>query len=627
MALTFFGANGTQLWLTDGSSGGTHLVTDMGVQFLTYINTVNGVAFFTVETGGMIQIWRSDGTAAGTFAVSGDLNALVNPQDTAVLDGQLYFVASDMVHGSGLYRTGGGAGDAEFLASARPGYGLPPLIATASQVFYFGVDSNGVELWATDGTQAGTVRLSDTQYEPQGDLVRFGESVVFLPYVGSPSPQPGPWISDGTLAGTHALFPGVTNPFSSYSIREANGLIYAVTSQFNPELGRSVDTLYSSSGEVGAVPATVTLPGHLMNLSVLGGSLYAVSYTNSGPQIGRVDGTTYTPIQDFGGGGMSTAFGIGDRLLLLGLGSSGYGYYSFDGTSTHFVIGGFDPSALRDFTVVDGTLYFVLNTGTDSFLMVDDGTHPTHAIYATAQGNLSQIADIHAAPGGVIFSAFRADVGQELFFTNGTGISATLLNELAPGLDHSTSASIGWTGALPDGRFLFAYDDLTHGQEPWVSNGTVGGTQLLQDLAPGVAHSMLTAPMVFGGWTYYVAQNAALPHLFATNGTTTVDLGAASGNFFNNAVEYAGKLYFFFGPDVLAISPAAGTPAATDVARIAAPGSNWFPFEALVGGKLLISGFDGVWSFNGTTFTKLASGFGGGEVVGNGTVAYFANGQ
>ncbi|MCI0536751.1 MAG: hypothetical protein L0Z50_16155 [Verrucomicrobiales bacterium] len=71
----------------------------------TELVDVNGTLFFRAIT----QLWKSDGTAAGTVRVK-DINpgaAGSNPSQVANVNGTLFFVASDGVHGPALWKSDG----------------------------------------------------------------------------------------------------------------------------------------------------------------------------------------------------------------------------------------------------------------------------------------------------------------------------------------------------------------------------------------------------------------------------------------------------------------------------------------------------------------------------------------
>ena len=73
-----FDANGSELWRSDGTSAGTYMVKDIyagasdGVSGSFSKIVVNGILYFQANDGGAAygpELWRSDGTSAGTYLV------------------------------------------------------------------------------------------------------------------------------------------------------------------------------------------------------------------------------------------------------------------------------------------------------------------------------------------------------------------------------------------------------------------------------------------------------------------------------------------------------------------------------------------------------------------------------
>jgi len=121
------GGRGAELWRSDGTPAGTQLVRDIwpGADGSTpnALVAVDGITLFRANDGtNGIELWRSDGTTAGTTMV-------------ANLDG-------------------GSASSTSSLAIVRAGSG--------SRVLFVANDGQtGLELWQSDGTAATTLRLTD----------------------------------------------------------------------------------------------------------------------------------------------------------------------------------------------------------------------------------------------------------------------------------------------------------------------------------------------------------------------------------------------------------------------------------------------------------------------------------
>ena len=75
---------------------------------------VNNILFFVDDSGQSgHELWRSDGTAAGTFAVK-DVNPGAvgsNPEYLTNVGGALYFIANDGVHGRAVEKRRDGGGN------------------------------------------------------------------------------------------------------------------------------------------------------------------------------------------------------------------------------------------------------------------------------------------------------------------------------------------------------------------------------------------------------------------------------------------------------------------------------------------------------------------------------------
>src|SRR5262245_46075052 len=135
--------------------------------------TVGGITYFVADDGDTgRELWRTDGTAAGTYrltdACAGECSA--HPLIVALTDRSVFFLAypsQDAVRDD-LWVSGGTAAST-FRLTASPllffsSVNAPHLGWVASQgLFYFAADDgiHGTELWRSDGTPAGTHLVSD----------------------------------------------------------------------------------------------------------------------------------------------------------------------------------------------------------------------------------------------------------------------------------------------------------------------------------------------------------------------------------------------------------------------------------------------------------------------------------
>jgi ELWxxDGT repeat protein len=155
--------DGLELWSADGTRGGMQKLMD-----LTYrpdgMIAVGRILYFFANDA----LWRTDGTAAGTFAVAS------NPEQMHAAGNHLFFIASTAAHGRELWVTDGTVGGTHIVRDIRRGeegafpvqypFSDPPVVMeSAGNVLFFAADDgvHGVEPWRSDGTEAGTYLLGD----------------------------------------------------------------------------------------------------------------------------------------------------------------------------------------------------------------------------------------------------------------------------------------------------------------------------------------------------------------------------------------------------------------------------------------------------------------------------------
>lgn len=215
------------LYKTDGSVGGGELVADYHQEndwLIAYpMNIVMNNVLYFIGNDGMtgFELWRTDGTEAGTFLVK-DINPgtasilLVTSPDQyfAELNGYIYFGAANPDTGAELWRSDGTTAGTTLVADIDPTVpsipnqgSNPAYLFTYNNAVYFSAyrPVDGRELWKTDGTAGGTVLVKDLS---AGDgnpshFVKYNGNLYFTAYY--PNQDYTLYRTDGTANGTFAI--------------------------------------------------------------------------------------------------------------------------------------------------------------------------------------------------------------------------------------------------------------------------------------------------------------------------------------------------------------------------------------------------------------------------------------
>jgi ELWxxDGT repeat protein len=154
------------------------------------------------------ELWKSDGTAAGTVRVLKLYpNSAVNPTQPVVVNGALYFSVSGGASRD-LWRSDGTAAGTTVIKSFPSGEAPLTLVSAGGALYFSAEGSNGFELWKSNGTAAGTVLIDAFRVLFIEDL-RVVNGTAFFPAYGNEGIEL--FKSNGTAAGTvmvKDIYPG-----------------------------------------------------------------------------------------------------------------------------------------------------------------------------------------------------------------------------------------------------------------------------------------------------------------------------------------------------------------------------------------------------------------------------------
>ncbi|MCL6508323.1 MAG: S8 family serine peptidase, partial [Bryobacteraceae bacterium] len=155
------GGEGEELWKTDGTAAGTVLVKDIrkgafplgggpAGSFPRELTELNGRLYFTADNGDSAknangrELWTSDGTAKGTVMVKDIFpgKSSSKPEQLTKINGRLYFTANDGVHGVELWQSNGTAAGTVLVRDIKPGSAGsdPTSLVAMNNTLYFSAD-------------------------------------------------------------------------------------------------------------------------------------------------------------------------------------------------------------------------------------------------------------------------------------------------------------------------------------------------------------------------------------------------------------------------------------------------------------------------------------------------------
>jgi ELWxxDGT repeat protein len=522
------GTTGTELWKSGGTAATTVLVKDIRVGGTSGVGAFYGDVGRLVAVGGNVyfaadddsasgtELWKSNGTAAGTQIVADLRHVSSFPKELANVNGMLYFQAYGQDSGVELWKSNGTAAGTVLVNNAVGGQdgSAPREFVKAGNVTYFvAEDEHGPELWKTDGTAAGTVHVIDVgsgtkAFGPQY-LTNVNGTLYFVALDGDSGYEL--WKStNGTSAGVTLvkdIRPG-SESSSPKRLTNVNGTLY-----FAANDGAGGEELWKSDGTAaGTVLVKDIRPGSGHSfpryLTAVGGTVYfSANDGSSGDELWKSNGTAAGTVlvkdirAGFEGSAMRNLVNFNGALFFTAFDQfNGFELWKSDGTTAGTVV--FDlllnpwQSNPRQLTPVGSTLYFVASTFSGDAIWKSDGTLAGTVRVKDVNGESqnNSLANLIEFNGQIFFAANDGAAGYELWKSDGTAAGTVLVKDIRAGLPASSPKNLTNIG----GTLYFTANDGATGDELWKSDGTASGTTLVADFAPGVASGSPGRPIAVG---------------------------------------------------------------------------------------------------------------------------------
>lgn len=595
------------LWVTDGTPEGTATLAVLSLPgaYAVLLGSTGSVAFYQVGEGGpgqRMQIWRTDGTRAGTFPVMIGTGPAI---PGSLAGGRLFFVACTPGQGCEVWSSDGTVAGTRLTGEIVPGPGSPDIrqiAPTGDRAFVLA----GSALWSA--SPSGVELLLET---PKIRHLVAGAGRAFFLAEHARTGGFEAWTSDGTAAGTRPVTRfAAKNAFGRYP----SAALVAGRFYFMARHGKG-NELWS----VGAAPETLRRLTDFSNSQMYVSSIRKAGsrllFVVQGPSYesrlwsSRGDFRTMAPLSGCAGGCPDVQSELAPlsqgRFIFKGSDPAGEALWVTDGTGPgtrrlqptgrYHDLTQFAPLGDRMLVQLTneyetGELWLTDGTAAGTFFVSTGGPSWSHywgwggpLLAARAGGRLvfPILGDLEEDPYGTVVSSdgspgglleiTRFEVGKSsypqqfvplrdrLLVQTCTGPALELLavrgTEVTPLLSRPFDSSCGGSVLTPgmvanDDRAVFLLYDPFSGSGLWGTDGTPAGTVPLIPIGP----NLLVSDVVRFGDRFaasvIVSDGPGLFHsqLWVTDGTPAgtamlLDLPGLTGLY--GLTASGGKLYFF----------------------------------------------------------------------------------
>ncbi|HXU33524.1 MAG TPA: hypothetical protein VN851_23390, partial [Thermoanaerobaculia bacterium] len=528
--LWFFALGG--LWTSNGTAAGTRRIATVGTGEIRAVGAVGTrLLYFAAATpNAEVKLWASDGTAAGTrtLGIAVPANHPIEPFTTAGANAYFTKIKDDgQVFEREVWVTDGTAARTRKLASFGFYNFSLPLVAVGSRVaFVAGDDAHGLELWSSDGTAGGTRGIDVCSGSCSG-VDQIGAADGGRVWFAGTRPGEGAelWTSDLSAGGTRLvkdLAPGGSSSLPELFLAGGGKVFFSTRPTF------STDELWTSDGTAAGTRRLVQRVDEDNRLglvlgAIVGGRAFLTlddevhgnePWVTDGTPVGTRLIADLDPNQDGGsfpqvlrpGGGRCYFLANFDRL------GSATELWSSDGTAAGTVFAHrFDDSQISSAIFVASAdlgsrIALIAGTGFKfAEIWISDGTEG--GTFRLDNVDLRPTGKFRAIGNRLFFEAVDQDHAAELWTTDGTAAGTVRLTDFAntfPFPDENQNDAFRALGS----RLVFLAADPLGRLEPWLSDGTIGGTRRLAEVYPALVASFfeLSSEIVeAGGKHFYVS--------------------------------------------------------------------------------------------------------------------------
>jgi ELWxxDGT repeat protein len=513
--------------ITLSSSDIASVGTNIGMSYLYKQNTVEIIEGFSgkyfVKVSNEVlnaSIWATDGTPAGTYqlasAAGGDRTQLV------IMNNVLFF--SGFLDNSWGLLASNGTTTEMLKENTWNSSGFDPRsdLVQINDVAVFNAYSKvtqGNELWVTDGTPEGTKVVKEKSFLSPGNFVTHGEKEFFIGRHESVSWEV--FATDGTSAGTTKLTdllskqvqavwlsPLSDSHFILGGIRQLQVSSVIYTMDGNGAITELKDFGKSAKNQIWSIA----------EYKHAGDFVYLLLQAGGDGELWRTDGTVNGTVRiaQFARGRELTI--VRNQVFFVAWEdlSSNPVLYRYDGSQAAGpvadLVNSFGISVYPVFRLAalnDKLIFINFSPDTGRELWISDGTSANTKLLKDI--NLGQASGLTYLPfvkykDKLFFRAYNAAHGFELWSTDGTGIGTAIVKDIAPGVDSSMPMQMT---AFDDALYFTAMDS-EHGQELWRTTGSANSTSLVLDLVPGTGSSVPRRFVKLDNDLIFVAEAAPL---------------------------------------------------------------------------------------------------------------------